>query len=747
MKHLKHIVSVLSAVLLLCGMLPSAMLHVFATDSNTVTVNSNKADLVMVDQETADENAIVHVSISEGNYIADMQHLTVSDSSQNRVNWNFEEGGFYFTMPDSSVTVDIDFYNIIVPDYLYGTVTADKTLAESGTTVTLTATPNANYKLAALSVKNNSDEVIESFDIAEDQTEFTFTMPDKFPVSAEAEFSYAVPDAVSVNYIDADGNTSTQEAIPLTGHEPWTYNYGADIHLDTDGWYVVQNTVDYENSYYSGFAPNLIADGTVNLILCDGATLSGIGDFAGDTFKIYGQTNSTGSTSVNKLRSTNLNLYGGSLTVSEFSNVSEINVTGGTLSTTNQLLDCDTLTISGGAVTAPSLVSNNITLSGGSLTVTDSYYGFGNGGHVSVRCFDSLIMTGGRLNVAEDLLINKKVSLGWTNISDSVKIGYAFFADPDYEGLYLTSVFTDGTKQYDVGSIGSSDISRKTLYPFSHLVGHSISLDGDIGVNFYMELSESVIEHKDTAYMHFTIPVGNGTTEQDMLVKDALIKEWNGKEYYVFKCRVAAKEMTSQIKAQIIDGDESGVVYSYSVKEYADYLLAHAAEKEEWTQAAPLVTAMLDYGAYAKEYFEKASTLDNLGSVEITKPIDTYNLPESVTFSGATLSLKSETSLSLYFKGVQLDNVTCVDKEENVRTFEIISSGGYQIVRIRNIAAKELKDSFTVKFTISGEEYSVVYSPMNYCYNALNGGTSDANLQNVIKALYLYSQAANDYFN
>ena len=117
------------------------------------------------------------------------------------------------------------------------------------------------------------------------------------------------------------------------------------------------------------------------------------------------------------------------------------------------------------------------------------------------------------------------------------------------------------------------------------------------------------------------------------------------------------------------------------------------------------------------------------------------------TVAGSTPSLKSETTLSLYFTGDQFENVTCVDKEENVRTFEITSSGNYQVVRIRNIAAKELKDSFTVKFTISGAEYSVVYSPMNYCYNALNGGTSDANLQNVIKVLYLYSQAANDYFN
>ncbi|MBQ4262143.1 MAG: hypothetical protein II709_09690, partial [Ruminococcus sp.] len=139
----------------------------------------------------------------------------------------------------------------------------------------------------------------------------------------------------------------------------------------------------------------------------------------------------------------------------------------------------------------------------------------------------------------------------------------------------------------------------------ARLVGHSISLDGDIAVNFYMELSDSVIAHKDTAYMHFTIPVGGGTTEQKMLVKDALIKEWNGKDYYVFKCRVAAKEMTSEIKAQMIDGDQNGTDYTYSVKKYADYLIEHADEREDLAAAVPLVKKMLNYGAYAQIYFDK----------------------------------------------------------------------------------------------------------------------------------------------
>ena len=50
-----------------------------------------------------------------------------------------------------------------------------------------------------------------------------------------------------------------------------------------------------------------------------------------------------------------------------------------------------------------------------------------------------------------------------------------------------------------------------------------------------MELSDNVIEHKDAAYVQFTIPDETGTETQKMFVKDAQIREVNGNIYYVFK--------------------------------------------------------------------------------------------------------------------------------------------------------------------------------------------------------------------
>ena len=296
----------------------------------------------------------------------------------------------------------------------------------------------------------------------------------------------------------------------------------------------------------------------------------------------------------------------------------------------------------------------------------------------------------------------------------------------------------------------NEDVTVSATFGFAddigaELYGYTLSLDGDIGVNFYMELSDAVAK-SDTAKMHFTIPKNGEPDTKDIKVSEARKVESGDKTYYVFKCQVAAKEMTSDITAQIIDGEKHGEVFTYSVKEYADYLIAHAEENEEWAKAVPLVKAMLNYGAYSQIYFDKnPGKLANVGLTEEEKALgevsinvadyDVSNLPEGTTFAGATLSLKSETTLSLYFKSDDDLEFSCGDY-----FVQDVPNGEYQVARIRGIKAAHIGDMFTLN--VNGA--AVKYSPLNYIKEALNGGTDDVNLQNAVKALYLYWQAPKD---
>ena len=304
------------------------------------------------------------------------------------------------------------------------------------------------------------------------------------------------------------------------------------------------------------------------------------------------------------------------------------------------------------------------------------------------------------------------------------------------------------TTQFD----GNSYTNVKTRYAdelSARVVGHSISLEGDIGVNFYMELSDAVA-NSSTATMHFTIPKNGEPDTQEIKVSEARTVKSGDKTYYVFKCQVAAKEMTSEIKAQIIDGEKQGTVFTYSVKEYADYLLTHTDEREDLAKAAPLVKALLNYGAYTQIYFEKnPDKLANVGLTEEEKALgevsitvadyDVSGLPEGVRFGGATLSLKSETTLSLYFMSASTLTFSC-----DGYTVDTVKNGEYQVARIRGIKAAHIGDRLPLK--VNGNK-AVTYSPLNYIKKVLNGGTDDVNLQNAVKALYLFWDAADEYFN
>ena len=282
------------------------------------------------------------------------------------------------------------------------------------------------------------------------------------------------------------------------------------------------------------------------------------------------------------------------------------------------------------------------------------------------------------------------------------------------------------------------------------LAGRSISLDGDIAVNYYMELSQDVVDNTANTYMHFTIPDTSAEyKDQKAYLADAKQVSDGNKTYYVFKCRIAAKDMASDITAQLNCGAWQGTIYHYSVKEYAQYLIDHSEEDEKWAQAVPLVKAMLNYGTYSQIYFEKnPEALANAGLDEADKALGDVSirvadpvigeLPEGTIFEGATLSLKSETSLSLYFKSNTDLEFSC-----DGYTVEEATSGNYQVARIRGIKAAHLGDVLTLN--VNGTD--VQYSPLNYCKNVLTDDTQDEKLVNTIKSLYLYWKAAFAYFD
>ena len=294
------------------------------------------------------------------------------------------------------------------------------------------------------------------------------------------------------------------------------------------------------------------------------------------------------------------------------------------------------------------------------------------------------------------------------------------------------------------------------------LYGCNLSLSGDIGMNFYMDLSSADLSND--AYMEFTVPSGNTTKTQKVYVKskageDRTVAQTiseGKKTYYIFKCQVSAKDIASMISMQLIDGERTGKKYSYSVKYYADYLLSHANEKTEYKKAEPLVKALVTYCTWAQDYFYMDETLidrtyrnyDVVSSVtaqEVKKaaPASGVSLDHipGVTYEGATISLKSETTLSLYFRSSEKLSFSCYRGNK----LETVKENGYQIVRIRGISATDLDEVFEMHIFCGSKEGTVRYSVLNYISETLSKNNSDETLLNLVRSLYLYHKAAETY--
>lgn len=296
----------------------------------------------------------------------------------------------------------------------------------------------------------------------------------------------------------------------------------------------------------------------------------------------------------------------------------------------------------------------------------------------------------------------------------------------------------------------------------ARLCGCTLSLSGDIGMNYYMDLSSADLS--EDAYVEFTVPSGDKTETQKVYVQEKAGEDRNiaktvskgNKTYYVFKCQVAAKDIAPMIDVQLVDGGKTGKKHSYSVKQYAEYILSHANDKTEYKKAEPLVKALVCYCTWAQCYFEIDDTLidpsyknyDVLDSVTAQElkaeaPATSVFLDQipGVTYEGATLSLNSETTLSLYFKSSEKLTFSC----DHSNKLEISKVNGYQVVRIRGIRASDLDEVFEMKVICGENEGMVRYSALNYIANCVGRNHEDETLPNLVKALYLYYKEAEAY--
>jgi len=260
----------------------------------------------------------------------------------------------------------------------------------------------------------------------------------------------------------------------------------------------------------------------------------------------------------------------------------------------------------------------------------------------------------------------------------------------------------------------------------------------------------------DGGYMTFAMPSGDIQTVE---VKDATLASEYGDSHYIFTFDVAAKEMADNVGVQFHCGDWSSETEQYSVKAYADTIIANADGAYD-AKTVALAEKLLDYGATSQNYFNyNTGSLANPeftgNNLKVTSDMlqtyakDVQTHDQIATLTSTNLILESETTLKMYFtfaSGVSRDDFTFTDEEGN--TLEAVQSGNRYCVVFENIKAHELDKDYIVTITSTSDNsvtYTYSYSALSYCYVALTYSQASTNLKNLAKALYLYNQAAETY--
>jgi len=292
-----------------------------------------------------------------------------------------------------------------------------------------------------------------------------------------------------------------------------------------------------------------------------------------------------------------------------------------------------------------------------------------------------------------------------------------------------------------------------------HPVGMDLELKDDIAMNLYIETKDG-LQAGDAVVI-----TAEGKEPVEQLVSEAPVTtktDYRGIQYQVrvFTIELSAKEMTDDVKFQVKRESVLGEEKHYSVVSYARAILSGGYA----TNVKDLCRAMLNYGAYAQTYFGyKPGILPNAdlsyGSdpiadgQEVIIPKSDYIYPDFgnpdapgyYAFVGSSLVLKSKTCLKLYFTGLtgdrEIHSATCSIGSVDNKTLD----NGYQVVTISDITADMMNEDFSLTVTLSNAEVILIKGkPMTYCYKVVSGNYDDS-LKNLVKSLYLYSQAAEAY--
>ena len=292
----------------------------------------------------------------------------------------------------------------------------------------------------------------------------------------------------------------------------------------------------------------------------------------------------------------------------------------------------------------------------------------------------------------------------------------------------------------NAAKLTEAEAALSTMY---ELKGASLSVGGNVAVNFFFNLSE---EMHQNAKVVLTVEDGKTVT----LPAAEAVQTDNG---YRFTASVPVRQMRNPITIQVMKNGEEIGVKEFSVRNYADIILGDTENQYPDTVKA-FVKAMLFHGSAMQTYkgytrygladadldvtaLQQAAAAITAADLSAYQPTVTGKA-EGLTLHGVNLNLMDETALRFYFTkeaGIKADQFTF---DTGAYTHTVTENDTMICVEVADIAASHLDEAVTLK--VGG--LTVTYSPLSYARSVILEEKADT-LDAVARSLVVYNRAGN----
>lgn len=283
----------------------------------------------------------------------------------------------------------------------------------------------------------------------------------------------------------------------------------------------------------------------------------------------------------------------------------------------------------------------------------------------------------------------------------------------------------------------------------------SLYLDGTIGLNFKVTLPDYVAE-SETAQAVFLYK----GAEHPVSVQDAK----RSGDYYVFTYRLTAAEFANSVGLKFVDGDDV-LPFRASSGPLADNTLYYSGQR--YSEALPasnsarkLIDMLHSYCHYAYLGLQRSEP-DVLPSAIVTNPAvssvtaaDLEQYKNQITGSvtglspnAISLNLLSATEINIKLSLASDHSIDEYSFKLDGKAVMPVYRDNLYVITVHDIPAMDLDRNHTLVVTVGDETLEIQCCALGYCYTVLNGNLLTAEMQDTCRALYLYNQAANEYFD